>query len=771
MDPTTVQPPPPPPPYSPQNPHNPFHVKMEPSAFDCFQNGEPITTPNFKPLVFKLAGRLLPAHRPLIEQRLNDILPHELLIPDHPPYADMILTALWELKAEGGSSEEAISHYIKTEYHELPWAHATILNHHLRDLFMKGKITMTHDGCYTLCSSIPKPEPSPSPSSSSPLSSTDSSSSTSPSSSSSSDSWGGSYRTRKRRKIKGRKGKMVQVRGRDKGMRRRRGRGRGEDKSPMMIQAGQRCRGRGRYNVDGRNKLVEPEQETEDQNEVTVMGIEHYAKKDGDLPDVIAKISEEEDLPVEQFEENHNQPLKVEAEINNVNVSSDDKVTMLEVDVGDARVYEHVEQLEQKEDNQQPDVVEDVERQTSGEGQVMSDGNLSKEQGSVMMQCVEPIKQIDHLTKEHIETEEQDSVMMQCVKPIKQLDHLTKEQVKTEEQESVMLQCVEPIKQLDHLTEEQVETEEQDPAMQCVEPIKQLDHLTKEQIETEEQDSVMMQCVEPIKQLDHLTKEQVETEEQDSVMMQYVEPIKQLDHLTKEKVETEEQDSVMMQCVEPIKQLDHLTKEQVEREEQSGDLHDDDDFTEEQVHPQEQCAETIEESPQSCEQDQLKNVGPESAEQEEQKEVNQKEIVLPEVQEPFVELIEQQNQPFIQQTEMSEKDSIQEKNNLVTNKENMTSSGGTTEGSRRPSRPGLRSGSKKEDAASNSKKQLKLVTPIRRSLRSHKTVSEAAVITEVPDHSKEQGTHLGRTRSSTRKLESAEAEQVSNTRKTRRTGL
>ncbi|KAM0057838.1 hypothetical protein Hdeb2414_s0005g00163151 [Helianthus debilis subsp. tardiflorus] len=175
-------------------------------------------------------------------------------------------------------------------------------------------------------------------------------------------------------------------------------------------------------------------------------------------------------------------------------------------------------------------------------------------------------------------------------------------------------------------------------------------------------------------------------------------------------------------------QIDHLTKE---TKAQSTDLHD--VVVEEAVHPQEQCVEKTEESLQSCEQDQSKNVAAESAEQEEQQtEVNQKEIESADVQqEPFVE---QKNESC---------DSSEENNNPVRKEENTTSSGSTSEGSRRRTlRQGLRSSSKKEDAAPKfgSKKQPELVTPVRRSLRSNKTISEAAVVTEVADHSV---THLG----------------------------
>lgn len=89
MDPTTIPPqsPPPqlPPPSPPQNPHTPPDAIIN-------NSGEPTTNrniENLKSLVLNLAGRLSPAQQSLIKQRFDDILPDELLIPDHPPYSDV----------------------------------------------------------------------------------------------------------------------------------------------------------------------------------------------------------------------------------------------------------------------------------------------------------------------------------------------------------------------------------------------------------------------------------------------------------------------------------------------------------------------------------------------------------------------------------------------------------------------------------------------------------------------------------------------------------
>ncbi|KAK1423133.1 hypothetical protein QVD17_18428 [Tagetes erecta] len=1197
MDPTTTVPPssPPPPPPPPQNPHTPSDFNSSDSITHRNIN-------NFKSLVIKLAGRLLPHHQSVIDQRFDDLLPHELIVPDHPPYADMILTALWELEGEGGTSEEDISKFIEKEYHELPWAHATILNHHLRDLCKKGKISVTHDRCYIRTAPItkskpsPTTSPSPSPSSSSmssDCSSSSASSATSSSSSSSSMSWCSPYQRKNCRNIKERRCKMVRVRGRDRGMRR----GLRSDK--------------GRFGVEGRIKVEEPEQGDEDQHEVTSMEVVDYSLNDKNLPNVSAKISEEKSLSCEQNNTRQNQPQKkynvtwigrraqkqkVEVEGDNLNEQSDDEVIALEGGVSNAKVDECVERFDQKEENGAMDIEHDrqeenkpsdiiegqvlgegrttdneklnelsddevnvlegdvscaktdecvltldqkeekgatdmehnqqkenqpsdvVEGQTLGEERVTDDESMSKEQvtdaGTFEEQMlIEPNKQLDCLTNEHIEMDEQyadphnDDATKELIHPecddstakvdegVERLDQkeenqpsdiveeetlgeervvddenmsieqvtddgveeqhggtfaeqmqnepnmlhdcLTNEQLEMKEQsadphdddgiteESILPECdisnakvdegverlyqkevqpsdiveeqnlgeerimddekwskeqvtddgveqqhgdtfeeqmqTEPNKPLDCLSNEQLEMNEQfadphkdddvtkDPIhpefgvsnVKVDEDVERLyqkeeiqpsdiveeqmlgeervmddENLSKEQVtddgaETQHGGTFAEQMqIEPNKQLDCVTNEHVEMNEQsadqhdDDVTEEPIHPecevsnakvdggVELLDqkeenqqsdvveeqtlgvervtddkNLSKEKVTDDDVEKQhgpfeeQMQ-IEPNKLVDCLTNEQVEMSEQSADPHNDDDAIKEPIHPEcdiskakadedvkrldqkeekqvmddenlskeevtddvekehggafeehmqiepniqlnrltylqvelkEQSAEphgegdgdvneepvhrqfvekTVE-SPQSCDQDQLKNVETESTEQEEhQTELNKKDTVLAKVQqEPCIELTEHQNQSCIQQSEISEKDSLQDNYKPVRNEENATSSGSATEGSRRSTRSGLRSSSKKEDAASNFKKQVELLMPVRRSPRSHKTVSEAAAITEVPDHSKDEVTNSGRTRSSKRNSGIIAAEQVLSTRKTRRTGL
>ena len=67
----------------------------------------------------------------------------------------MVQRAIQELNEKGGSSEESISNYIKKEYNDLPWAHCTLLKHHLSKLCEYGEISMTRKRCYLLAGAKP----------------------------------------------------------------------------------------------------------------------------------------------------------------------------------------------------------------------------------------------------------------------------------------------------------------------------------------------------------------------------------------------------------------------------------------------------------------------------------------------------------------------------------------------------------------------------------------------------------------------------------------
>ncbi|EOA20624.1 hypothetical protein CARUB_v10000937mg [Capsella rubella] len=73
--------------------------------------------------------------------------------PDHPTYSAMIFVAIMDLNTEGGSCEEAISEFIKSKYKNLPFAHTSLLIHHLAKLVEKKEILYD---CNTFCYSLPE---------------------------------------------------------------------------------------------------------------------------------------------------------------------------------------------------------------------------------------------------------------------------------------------------------------------------------------------------------------------------------------------------------------------------------------------------------------------------------------------------------------------------------------------------------------------------------------------------------------------------------------
>lgn len=94
-------------------------------------------------------GLLLPESSRLFEQRFLDLCLSPT--PDHPTYSAMIFIAITELNEEGGSCQEAISEFIKSKYESLPFAHASLLSHHLAKLVEKREILCDcNNYCYTL---------------------------------------------------------------------------------------------------------------------------------------------------------------------------------------------------------------------------------------------------------------------------------------------------------------------------------------------------------------------------------------------------------------------------------------------------------------------------------------------------------------------------------------------------------------------------------------------------------------------------------------------
>ncbi|KAL2326035.1 hypothetical protein Fmac_025093 [Flemingia macrophylla] len=88
-------------------------------------------------------------HASCIEDRLQHLF-KSVRTPTHPPYAQMIKRAIKEMNEENGSTEEAISEFIGREYEDLPFAHLTVLNVHLRKLCIDGVLVCRESGRYVL---------------------------------------------------------------------------------------------------------------------------------------------------------------------------------------------------------------------------------------------------------------------------------------------------------------------------------------------------------------------------------------------------------------------------------------------------------------------------------------------------------------------------------------------------------------------------------------------------------------------------------------------
>ncbi|XP_028776602.1 uncharacterized protein LOC114753640 [Neltuma alba] len=85
----------------------------------------------------------------VVERRIQELFT-SFETPTHPPYALMIQEAVKELNERNGSTEEAISEFIKNEFQHLPWAHSRILGLHLKKLCQAKELFRTDSGTYTL---------------------------------------------------------------------------------------------------------------------------------------------------------------------------------------------------------------------------------------------------------------------------------------------------------------------------------------------------------------------------------------------------------------------------------------------------------------------------------------------------------------------------------------------------------------------------------------------------------------------------------------------
>ncbi|KAL6178224.1 hypothetical protein ACLB2K_049743 [Fragaria x ananassa] len=110
-----MDPPPPPP-----NPYPPPPISAVPTTV------EPVNNNNIAPITYAAAN---PTHTPAP-------------IFNHPPYAEMIYTAIAALKEKDGSSRRAIAKYIEQVYPSLPPTHSALLTHHLKRLKNSGHLEM-----------------------------------------------------------------------------------------------------------------------------------------------------------------------------------------------------------------------------------------------------------------------------------------------------------------------------------------------------------------------------------------------------------------------------------------------------------------------------------------------------------------------------------------------------------------------------------------------------------------------------------------------------
>ncbi|KAK6925381.1 Linker histone H1/H5, domain H15 [Dillenia turbinata] len=115
-----------------------------------------VTTTELPTLSAEVAAA--PAH---IAQAANPT-PSHVAAPTHPPYAEMITTAIGALKEKNGSSKRAIAKYIEKAYPNLPPTHSALLSHHLKRLKNNGFLVMNKHS-YLLPSLAPNPRSAPPP--------------------------------------------------------------------------------------------------------------------------------------------------------------------------------------------------------------------------------------------------------------------------------------------------------------------------------------------------------------------------------------------------------------------------------------------------------------------------------------------------------------------------------------------------------------------------------------------------------------------------------
>ncbi|XP_020215915.1 histone H1 [Cajanus cajan] len=95
-----------------------------------------------------------------VEPSNNHVTPAEN--PTHPPYDEMIYTAIGALKEKDGSSKRAIGKYIEQVYKDLPPTHSALLTHHLNRLKSSNLLVMVKKS-YKLPGSASASHPIPVP--------------------------------------------------------------------------------------------------------------------------------------------------------------------------------------------------------------------------------------------------------------------------------------------------------------------------------------------------------------------------------------------------------------------------------------------------------------------------------------------------------------------------------------------------------------------------------------------------------------------------------
>ncbi|KAF8095212.1 hypothetical protein N665_0339s0081 [Sinapis alba] len=121
---------------------------MDPSLPPPFTAFPPFTNSNsFSPPQHPFYGAAAVNSSPVPPPNNNQFFQPSPPVPvhpsvNHPPYSEMICSAISALNEADGSSKQAISRYIERFYTGIPPAHGALLTHHLRTLKNSGVLVM-----------------------------------------------------------------------------------------------------------------------------------------------------------------------------------------------------------------------------------------------------------------------------------------------------------------------------------------------------------------------------------------------------------------------------------------------------------------------------------------------------------------------------------------------------------------------------------------------------------------------------------------------------